>query len=758
MLKSLIFFLTVLFLLFPSSAFGNLPEIARAVEPKMHTGAAEKALSFIEQRQVQADEFAIHVGVLLQQEVSPPAQEALANAAELFQGLASQSQRLKSEWNKSADADTYISLPPMGRSPYSLTLFNKIRTFQKDVEQRISHQARNIENISEQLATLNSNLETQLFDYSRLKRNETDMPFAFEKVAYIFSLQAKYSLLSLRLSKLKKHQDAVYALRREGAELIRRCLEHIKIAKEDLADRKEKMEQAVLEQDNLFKDVQKAMNALDTNLLRYEVQAEAIEKKLEAEKKNEDKKRVLAAELKRIASIQESIGLKRHGLEQKKLESKIKMLKATFLYYRIRHHAGQQEDEAGDSIRYWMEKQDYLVNISKALQEERLLFSQQKNLIQQKLLLTGDELYTAADHKLKDSLTALEQQMLKEQGLLDNAISTLLENQGKVNALIDEINWYLNVLQQEMPWYENLSIYFEKNLRKSWDNFLSVIYYPFFSFNQLEISIAAILKFISLLIIGLILMRVIRSKAAGLLEKRTRLANGSITSITTLGYYISVVLGFFIILSTMGVNLTQLTVVFGALGVGIGFGLQTIMNNFVSGIILLAERVIKTGDIVNLESGVTGEVKKVAIRSTVIRTVNGDDIIVPNSEFVSGRVNSWTYKDDWRRLTVPFGVSYRSDPDTIVRLAIEAAREVEITREDTDHQVTVFFEGYGESSLNFSIRVWCRVYQLRALSGLRSDYYFVLFRKLKEAGIEIPFPQRDLHLRSVSSQAAEALA
>ena len=226
---------------------------------------------------------------------------------------------------------------------------------------------------------------------------------------------------------------------------------------------------------------------------------------------------------------------------------------------------------------------------------------------------------------------------------------------------------------------------------------------------------------------------------------------------TTLGYYLAVVPFFFFILSMIGVNLTQLTVIFGALGIGIGFGLQTIMNNFISGIILLAERAIRTGDIVNLESGVTGEVKKVAIRSTIIRTVNGDDIIVPNAEFVSGRVNTWTYNDDWRRLTVPFGVSYDSDPDEIVRLATEAAREVDITREDKDHPIRVFFEGYGESSLDFSIRVWCRIYQLRAFSGLRSDYYFALFRKLKEAGITIPFPQRDLHLRSVSRDAAEAL-
>ena len=149
----------------------------------------------------------------------------------------------------------------------------------------------------------------------------------------------------------------------------------------------------------------------------------------------------------------------------------------------------------------------------------------------------------------------------------------------------------------------------------------------------------------------------------------------------------------------------------------------------------MSEQTIKAGNIVNLESGVTGEVKKVAIRSTIIRTIDGNDIIVPNSEFVSGRVNTWTYGDDWRRLTIPFGVSYGSEPDEIVRLAKEAAREIEITREDIKHPV-----------FDFSIRVWCRMNQLRSYSGLRSDYFFTLFRKLKEAGKELTFTRVILRL------------
>jgi small-conductance mechanosensitive channel len=310
---------------------------------------------------------------------------------------------------------------------------------------------------------------------------------------------------------------------------------------------------------------------------------------------------------------------------------------------------------------------------------------------------------------------------------------------------------------KEFLWHEVLPAQAAATLRMMWERTLAAAYHPFLSFKDIHISIAALLKFIFLIILALLLLRMLRGKTAAMLERRTRLTPGTAASVATLGYYAAAALVFLVILNTVGINLTQLTVIFGALGIGIGFGLQAIMNNFVSGIILLAERVIKTGDIVNLDDGLIGEVKHIAIRATVIRTVNGNDVIVPNSEFISGRVNSWTYGDDWRRLSVPFGVSYDADPDEVARLAAAAARAVEITREDEAHPVLVFFEGFGDSSLNFCLKVWCRMRLLRPGTGLHSDYYFALFRKFKEAGIEIPFPQRDLRLRSVSPAAAELL-
>ena len=266
-----------------------------------------------------------------------------------------------------------------------------------------------------------------------------------------------------------------------------------------------------------------------------------------------------------------------------------------------------------------------------------------------------------------------------------------------------------------------------------WEILAAAARHPFVSLGGAEISAIFLFKTAVLLALAMLLLRRARCRTQEALEQKTRLAPGTAASISTLGYYAAAALSVLIILGAVGINLTQLTVVFGALGVGLAFGLQNILNNFVSGIILLIEQVIKVGDIVNLKDDLTGEVKRIAIRYTVIRTVNGDDVIVPNSEFVSGRVNSWTYADDWRRLTVPFSAAAGSDPETVVRLALEAAREVEITREDAAHPALVFFEGFGDSGLKFSLRVWCRMRQLQANTGLHSDYYFALHKKLNAA-------------------------
>ena len=208
--------------------------------------------------------------------------------------------------------------------------------------------------------------------------------------------------------------------------------------------------------------------------------------------------------------------------------------------------------------------------------------------------------------------------------------------------------------------------------------------------------------------------------------------------------YVVVSLGLIVILQTAGINLSTLTVLFGALGVGVGFGLQSITNNFVSGIILLLERPIKVGD--RIEVGeVHGDVVNISPRATTIVTNDNIAIIVPNADFISSKVVNWSYTNRDVRFNFPVGVSYSSDPEQVRIILLDVARaHPGVLKEPPP---TVLFHEFGESSLNFILRVWTR--EFATIPGvLRSELNLAISRAFKERGIEIPFPQRDLHIRS----------
>lgn len=230
------------------------------------------------------------------------------------------------------------------------------------------------------------------------------------------------------------------------------------------------------------------------------------------------------------------------------------------------------------------------------------------------------------------------------------------------------------------------------------------------------------------------------------LLSRTFLDAGQRYAYSRIASYVIYLIGLIIGLQTAGVNLSSLLVVGGAVGIGVGLGLQTLANNFVSGLVLLFERPIKLGDRVEV-GGVLGDVVRMAGRSTWVRTNENVVIIVPNSEFISSRVVNWTANDRRVRFSLAVGVSYGSDPSKVRDILLATARNHADVLEDPSPDV--LFLGFGDSSLNFELRVWT-VRQVQTPKILASDLYFAIFDNFREQGIEIPFPQRDLHLKSVS--------
>jgi small-conductance mechanosensitive channel len=223
------------------------------------------------------------------------------------------------------------------------------------------------------------------------------------------------------------------------------------------------------------------------------------------------------------------------------------------------------------------------------------------------------------------------------------------------------------------------------------------------------------------------------------IELGVRIAIGSIVK------YVLLTIGFVIILQTAGIDLSSITILFGALGVGIGFGLQNITNNFVSGLIILFERPIKVGDRIEV-SGIAGDVVDISMRATTIVTNDNISIIVPNSEFISSTVINWSHTDRSVRFNFPVGVSYREDPRKIRELLLGIALDNPgILR---DPKPDVLFTDYGDSALMFNLRVWTSEYVNRP-GVLKSQLYYEISRRFREEGVEIPFPQRDVHIKEM---------
>jgi small-conductance mechanosensitive channel len=234
--------------------------------------------------------------------------------------------------------------------------------------------------------------------------------------------------------------------------------------------------------------------------------------------------------------------------------------------------------------------------------------------------------------------------------------------------------------------------------------------------------------------------------------KKSSVERGAQEAIVTLSGYVGILIAAIIGLSLAGFSFTNLAIIAGALSVGIGFGLQNIVNNFISGIILLFERQIRTGDWV-VVGNTEGYVRKISIRSMQIETFDRADVIVPNSELISNQVTNWMLRDPWGRVIVPIGVAYGSDPEQVRDLLVQVAREHPLVITDSSRvsPPRVLFRSFGDSSLNFELRCFIRNVDQRLVT--LSELNFAVEKALREANIPIPFPQRDLHLRSVDPDA-----
>jgi len=279
-----------------------------------------------------------------------------------------------------------------------------------------------------------------------------------------------------------------------------------------------------------------------------------------------------------------------------------------------------------------------------------------------------------------------------------------------------------------------------------------LIHHPI-GFGGMYFTLGGALTIVIVLLFGYALANGFTFFLKRLVLPRLSLNRGVPYAISTVTYYFLLLLVAAAALSAAGVEMNKFTVLTGALGVGLGFGLQNIVNNFVAGLILLFERPIHVGDTVDV-GGLVGVVRRIGARSSTILTFQGAEVIVPNNNLISNQVINWTLSSQWRRVDVPVGVAYGTDPERVIKLLVGVAESH--PRVLLARPPEAFFLGFGESALKFELRFWAA--QQDTWFQLQSDVTVAVAKALREAGIEIPFPQRDLHIRSIDPGAGNVVS
>lgn len=269
-----------------------------------------------------------------------------------------------------------------------------------------------------------------------------------------------------------------------------------------------------------------------------------------------------------------------------------------------------------------------------------------------------------------------------------------------------------------------------------------------FSVGGTPVTLLGLMRVALILLAAFWASRLLRHGLERVGSRRKGMSQSSLYVLGRLAHYVIIFAGIIFGLSSIGLDFSNLALIASALSVGIGFGLQSIVSNFVSGLILLFERSLNVGDFVELDSGINGVIREINVRSTLINTNDNVDVLVPNSEFVNGKLINWTLREAIRRIHVEFGVAYGTDKELTRKAALEAAEEVPFTLTGPGREPQVWLVNFGDSSLDYELVVWVTADAVRRPAAIKAAYLWEIETALARHGIEIPFPQRDLHVRS----------
>lgn len=296
-------------------------------------------------------------------------------------------------------------------------------------------------------------------------------------------------------------------------------------------------------------------------------------------------------------------------------------------------------------------------------------------------------------------------------------------------------------------------------LGNAWDRIIELSDFHLFDLGDTPVTPAGLIKMLFILGLAIGISWIIRYLLARGVRKKQAAQSPAFYALGRILHYVIVMAGTFAALGSIGIDFTSFALIAGALSVGIGFGLQAIVSNFISGLILLFEGTLRVGDFIELDNNLRGVVKEINTRATVITTNDSVDLVVPNSVLVTQQLTNWTLRESYARLRVSFGVAYGTDKELVKKLANEAVRRVDCALANKPgREIQVRLSNFGDNAMEFTVLFWVSRQGVRRPGLTRAEFLWELDTLLRENGIEIPFPQRVIHMASDSRALPEKAA
>lgn len=459
-----------------------------------------------------------------------------------------------------------------------------------------------------------------------------------------------------------------------------------------------------------------------------------------------------------------------YQLQEKNIETKLKLMKAheKEVIEAIFNSLSQIKCDSVETIdkkiklidkdieKISLQKVALQIDLEKALIEDSVRTEYLKERIKSSETLYQQLLNSKAVLQIEQALYLLS---IEENKLFFNKIDEIENNiksiSGEISSLYKE---QLNIIREiATEVFGSTKLFFSGKFHEIMGVFTQFKEYfisPIFVLSEQPISLVSLLKAFVLIIVGFFVGILYKRWIMSISFRWPNMSQMSIRLASNIGYYLIVIISFMIAVGSLGVDMASISLIAGALSIGIGFGLQTVVSNMIAGIILMFERTIRIGDTIEISDTLRGKVTDMRIRSTTIKTVDNIDIIIPNSSFIQSNVINWTLEDTSKRQHISFIVAYGTDIEYLKKVILDELEQSDLKyiRDDDNKPPEVWMRGMNSGSIDFELLVWVEWDNKLRPNSLKSDFLILIYNTLNKYGIQIPFPQLDLHVKNTPSE------